>query len=91
MQHHGSNNFAHKLFPDPAVGVKRSKLNFFSEHGHVAYQNKENLKCSNMIATILPADPPPPDPDDGVNRSKFNFCRPLLDSLILLLVSKGQN
>ena len=35
----------------------------FSEHGHVAYQNKENHKCSNMVATILPTDSlhPPPD------------------------------
>ena len=29
----------------------------FSEHGHVAYQIKENHKCSNMVANILPADP----------------------------------
>ena len=42
----------------------------FSEHGHVAYQIKENHKCSNMVATILSTDPlhPPPDPGDGVNR-----------------------
>ena len=32
----------------------------FSEHGHVAYQIKENHECSNMVANILPADPPPP-------------------------------
>ena len=25
--------------PDPGDGVRRSKFNFFSEHGHVAYQN----------------------------------------------------
>ena len=30
----------------------------FSEHGHVAYQIKENRECSNVIATILPADTP---------------------------------
>ena len=29
----------------------------FSEHGHVAYQIKDNHKCSNMLANILPADP----------------------------------
>ena len=25
----------------------------FSEHGHVAYQNKENHECSDMVAIIL--------------------------------------
>ena len=30
----------------------------FSEHVHVAYQIKWNHKCSNMVAKILPADPP---------------------------------
>ena len=34
----------------------------FSEHGHVAYQNKKNHECSNVVANILPADPPPPQP-----------------------------
>ena len=44
-----------------------------SEHGHVAYQIKENNECSNMVANILSADPPPPYPGDGVSRSKLNF------------------
>ena len=35
---------------------------FFSEHGHVAYQIKENQECTNMVANILPADPLPPSP-----------------------------
>ena len=43
----------------------------FSEHGVGAYQIKENHKCSNMVANILPTDTP--DPEVGVNRSKFNF------------------
>ena len=30
----------------------------FSEHGHVAYQMKENHECRNMVANILPADTP---------------------------------
>ena len=52
----------------------------FTEHGHVAYQIKENHDCSNIVANILPADPlsaPPPsaDPVVRVNRSKFNFFR----------------
>ena len=29
----------------------------FSEHGRIAYQNKGNHKCSNVVANILPADP----------------------------------
>ena len=32
----------------------------FLEHNQVAYQFKENHKCSNMVANILPAHPPPP-------------------------------
>ena len=48
----------------------------FSEHGHVATQIKENQECINTVANILPVDPlPPPDPGDGVNRSKLNFFR----------------
>ena len=63
--------------PDPGDGVNRSKLNFFSEHGDVAYQIKENHECSNMVANILSTDhptpdPPPPDPVGGVKRSFFS-------------------
>ena len=50
-------------------GVKRSIFTF-SEHVHVAYQIKGNHECSNMVANILPAVPPPPDPGDGVNGKK---------------------
>ena len=32
----------------------------FSEHGHVAYQIKENQECNTMVANSLPADTPPP-------------------------------
>ena len=28
-------------------------IQFFSEHGHVEYQIKGNLECSNMVANIL--------------------------------------
>ena len=35
------------------------KIQLFSEHGHVAYQDKGNHVCSNMVANILPADPSP--------------------------------
>ena len=40
-------------------GVKRSNSTFL-EHGHDAYQINENHKCSNVVANIWPADPPPP-------------------------------
>ena len=47
----------------PGVGVSRSEFNIFrtwscciSEHGHLAYQIKENHECSNMVANILLAD-----------------------------------
>ena len=36
----------------------RSKLNFFSEYGHVAYQIKADDAGSNMVAVILPTDTP---------------------------------
>ena len=36
-----------------------SKCNF-SEHGLVAYQIKGNRECNNMVANVLPVDPPPP-------------------------------
>ena len=35
------------------------KIQLFSELGHVAYQIKWNHECSNMVSTILPADPSP--------------------------------
>ena len=47
----------------------------FSEDSHVAYQTKENDKCS-MVANILPADSYlTSDPGIGVKRSKYNFFR----------------
>ena len=41
---------------DPRVWGQNST---FSEHGHVAYQDKGNHVCSNMVANILHADPSP--------------------------------
>ena len=56
----------------PTLGMESVGQNpTFSEHGHVAYQMKENHECRNMVANILPTDTP--DPGDRVNRSKFNF------------------
>ena len=48
-------------FHVPGLGSK-GQNETFSEHGHVAYQIKENHECSNMIANILPADPLPLPP-----------------------------
>ena len=60
MQQHGSKYFACRS-PSPTLGMGSVRQNStFSEHGHVTYQIKENQKCSNMVATNLPADPPPP-------------------------------
>ena len=44
--------------PDPWDGFKRSQNYTFTEHGHVADQIKCNHECSNMVAKILPVDPP---------------------------------
>ena len=40
----------------------KGQIATFSEHCHVAYQIKGNQVCSNMVANILPADPPMPPP-----------------------------
>ena len=57
-------------------GVNRSKFTL-KEHGHVACKIKGIHKWSNMVANILPAEPPPPPPNHWgeVERSKFNFFR----------------
>ena len=43
------------------MGLKDQNITFL-EHGHVPYQIKENHEYSNMnmVANILPADPPQP-------------------------------
>ena len=38
------------------MGSGRSKVIFFSENGHAAYQIKENHECSHKVANTLPAD-----------------------------------
>ena len=37
-------------------------------------------KCSNMVANILPADPPPPDPGVEVQKVKI----PLIKNMVML-------
>ena len=81
MQQYGSKYFARRtlptLSPHPLTlrmgSVGQSST--FLEPGHVAYQIKNNHKCSNTVANILPADPPPHHTNlgDGVKRSKFSF------------------
>ena len=58
MQQHGSKYFARRFPIPPTLGM--GSVGFFSEHGHVAYQIKENRLCSDMVANILRADPPYP-------------------------------
>ena len=62
--------------PSPDPGVKRSNSTF-PEHGQIAYQIKQNHKCGNVVAYILPANPllPPPDPGGGVKMSKLTFSK----------------
>ena len=54
IQQHSSKLFARRPLPNPAVGVKISKFNFF-KHGHIKL--KEITKCSSMVANNLTADP----------------------------------
>ena len=57
---------------DLGVGSK-GQNSTFSEHGHVAYQIKENHECSSVVAYILHAYTYPPYLGIGIKRSKFNF------------------
>ena len=72
MQQRGSKYFSRRS-PPPTVGIGSVGQNStVSEHGHGASQFQETHKCSNMVANILPADPPP-SLEYWVSRSKFNF------------------
>ena len=76
MQQHGSKYFARRSplpIPSPltlTLGMGSMGQNStFSEHGHVAYQIKENHECSNMVAPQTPLPPthpitPCPNPGD---------------------------
>ena len=60
---HTKHDFLSKAFVSPhgwteGVGSK-GQNSTFSEHGHVAYQIKENNECSNMLANIMDADTSP--------------------------------
>ena len=75
MQQHGRKYFACRGPPPLTLRLgSKGQNSTLSEHGHVAYQIKGNHECSDMVADILPVDPPlPHDPRDWVN--KFNFFR----------------
>ena len=61
MQQPGSKYFDHRHLIHLDTGISKEKKNhLFSEHGQVAYKIKGNHECSNMVANILPAAPPPP-------------------------------
>ena len=67
------------------VGDLRSvgQTSTFSEHGHVAYQIKENHAYSNMIANILPADHPSLSPTLGVGSIGQNS---LFQTMVMLQI-----
>ena len=58
MQKHGSKYFFRYPPPPNNRGCQKFKINFFSEHRLVAYQNKGNHGCKNMAANSLPTDTP---------------------------------
>ena len=78
----GSKYFARRppLALPPGPWGSKGLISTFSGQGHVAYQIKGNHKCSNMVAIILLADPPPhPDPGDKVKIQ-------LLQNMVILFV-----
>ena len=44
----------------PKTMGSKGQNSTFSQHGHVAYQIKDNHECSKVVANILPEDPPTP-------------------------------
>ena len=56
---HGSKYFTHRPLPLTLRVGSKVQNSVFSEYGNVAYQIKWNHKYCNMVANILPADPPP--------------------------------
>ena len=74
MQQHGSKYFAFRPSPPDPRGQK-VLIHIFQNNVMLHIKLKGITKCSNMVANILQADPPPPDPGDGVNRANFNFFR----------------
>ena len=71
MQQHGSKYFARRPPSDQGVASKGQNSTFL-EHGHVVYQIKCH-ECSNMVASILPADPPPNPCGGGDQKVKIHL------------------
>ena len=55
---HGTKYYARRP-PPPDPWGQKVKIQL-SDDGHIAYKIKGNHECSNMVANILPAAPPPP-------------------------------
>ena len=60
MQQHGSKYFVCRPPPDPGDGVNKIKIQLFQNMVMLHIILNGLTKCSNMIANILPADPPHP-------------------------------
>ena len=75
MHQHGRKYFACRLPPTLTLGWgSKSQNSTLSERGHAAYQIKGHHEFSNMVETILHADPPPTRfLGYGVTRSTFTF------------------
>ena len=60
-------------WPRPWGWGQKVKIQLFQNMVMLHINIKENHECSNVVAKILPADPPPPhtytpDPVDGISR-----------------------
>ena len=62
--------------PSPDSGDQKVKFNF-AEHGHVAYQIKENRECSHIVANIIRAAPLPPT-DPGGQKVKIQLFQKMV-------------
>ena len=58
MQHHGSKYFARRPPPLTLGWSQKVKIHFFQNMVMLHIKLKGITKCSNMVANILPADPP---------------------------------
>ena len=70
--------------PDPLGGLRwwdqNVKIQFFLEHGHVAYQIKGNHGCSNMVENSVSGNPLPPPSYPGGQKVKINFLQNMINS-----------
>ena len=64
-----SKYFAHRPPPNPRG--QKVKIQLFQNNVILHIEIKGIRKCSNMVANVLPADPP--DPGVGLKGSKFHY------------------